>query len=96
VAYQRDVFELSKVENNLRPATPGWLPIKPAEPLPTRSCRSPALLAGLFGLVLGTASALLADRRAKRVYRSRQLLQLLAYPLWAKLPPRRWHWAGGC
>ncbi len=69
---------------------PGWLSLGEQPSLqPAKSGRT-LTLAGLAGLVFGCAGALLADRRANRVYSLQKLLIFLGYPVWAKVPAPPW------
>ena len=92
--YQHKIEGMIASSSSVEPGQPGWLVVS-EQPLlePAKRGRSLAL-AGLAGLVLGSAGALLADRRTDRVDSLQKLLACLGYPVWAKLPAPPWSQAG--
>jgi len=90
LSYRRKIESLAGYYKDVEPAKPSWIEVVPQDVEASRPGRAIAL-GGLAGLVLGAGSALMADRRANRVYAVHQLLRLMGYPLRASLPLLPWH-----
>ena len=88
--YRDQLKSLSLFYKDVEPAKPSWIEVVPQDIEASRPGRSIAL-GGLAGLVLGAGAALVADRRANRVYGVHQLIRLMGYPLRASLPLLPWH-----
>lgn len=89
-AYRDQLKGLSLLYKDVEPAKPSWIEVVPQDVEASHPGRAIAL-GGLAGLVLGAGAALVADRRANRVYGVHQLIQLMGYPLRASLPVLPWH-----
>jgi len=88
--YQRTVLKLGSTGMVMEPGSAGWLTVSVGDRVQQRTGLK-LIVGGLSGVVLGAAAALLADRCAHRVFSTAQLLQLMGYPLWAKLPAGPWN-----
>lgn len=87
-AYKAEVLRLNN-QQIFDPPRSDWTKIQPLSSEP-RKPFSILLFGGAVGVAAGVAAALLADKRANRVFSAPQLLRLLPYPVLAKFPAEPW------
>jgi hypothetical protein len=93
--YQQKIDAIiSSSSSSVEPGRPGWLSLDDQLFLQPSKRGRTLILAGLAGLVVGCAGALLAERRSNRVYSIQKLLMFLGYPVWAKVPAPPWSQSG--
>lgn len=89
--FRKQTFNNNNFSNSQGSGYEGWINISTPSVIKTANRRKGNLEAGLFaGLMLGTGAALLADRRANRVFNQSEILKLLGYPLRLSLPSLPW------
>ena len=92
IKQKMEVEAVLKLENNSDgDYRPGWIVLEEPSEIDARDTSPRLLVLGLVGgLVVGSGSALLVDRRSNRVYSREELLRRLNYPLCLGLPTGPW------
>ena len=92
IKQKMEVEAVLKLENNSNgDYRPGWIVLEEPSEIDARDTSPRLLVLGLVGgLVVGSGSALIADRRCNRVYSRDELLRRIGHPLRLGLPACPW------
>ncbi len=89
--YRNEVLKRLNKENDKSLDYSGWMEVYPTTRVSVTDSNQYILATSLIsGLILGVGAALLADRKANRVYSNSLILNLLGYPIRLILPSLPW------